>query len=414
MKSTILIFILLISIINIKAQDSTKTKENKINYAIHGFIKTDYWYDSRQVVYAREGLFTLFPTDVILDNNGNDINAQKSFNYSAITSRINIKINGLKAFGAKTFGFIEADFSGMSNATINAFRLRHAYIQLDWTKSSLLLGQYWHPMFVTDVFPTVISLNTGAPFQPFNRSAQIRYTRKQKNTKIIVTAIAQRDYSNIGPLGRSFTYLSNSLVPNLNLLFQYNKNKTTLGAAYDVKVLKPRQTTDSNIIAKTTLVSNSFMAFYKWTNNKFEFKAKAIYGENLTENLLLGGYAVSTIDSTNDTRTYTPTRHVFIWTNFIFHKNFKTFSIHPAFYFGYAKNLGTKSPNVGIYYATGTNIDNMYRIAPSISFKSGNFMLSVELEHTTATYGSIDFNGIIKPINSPANNRILITGFYFF
>jgi hypothetical protein len=414
MKQLTLAILIIISALNIIAQDSTITKKKKITFDVHGFVKTDYWYDSRQVIYAREGLFTLFPANVDLDKNGNDINAQKSFNYSAITSRVNMKINGMNAFGAKTFGYIEADFSGMSNVSINSFRLRHAYIQLDWEKNSLLLGQNWHPLFVSDVFPTVISLNTGVPFQPFNRSTQIRYTHKYKNTKIMATVLGQRDHSNIGPLGRSYTYLSNSLIPNFNLLYQYNKNNSTLGLSYDVKVLKPRQKTDSNIIATSRIVSNSLMAYYKWTNSKFEFKLKAIYGENLSDNLLLGGYAVATIDSTNDARTYTTTKHAFMWMNFIYHKNFKKFSIYPALFVGYSKNLGTKAANTGIYYSTGSNIDNVYRIAPSISIKSGNFMISVELESTTAAYGTTDNMGIVTPLNTPTNNRLLLTGFYFF
>lgn len=410
----ILLILFLFSTIHIFCQDSTKTEKAKIKLKVHGFIKTDYWYDSRQVVYAREGLFTLFPKNVKLDKNGNDINAQGSFNYSAITTRVNTKITGLNAFGAKTFGFIEADFSGMSNVTINAFRLRQAYIQLDWIKSSLLLGQYWHPLFVTDVFPTVISLNTGAPFQPFNRSTQIRYTQNFNKVKLMATALAQRDYSSNGPVGRSFTYLSNSLVPNFNLLLQYNNKNTTFGISYDIKTLKPRLETDSNIITTSKVLSNSIMAYYKWTSKSFEFKTKAIYGENLTENLLLGGYAVASIDTLNDKRTYTPTKHAFIWMNFIYHKKFKTFSIHPALFIGYSKNLGTKEENTGIFYATGSNINDLYRIAPSISFKSGNFMISLEWENTRAAYGSIDNKGIVSPTNNSTNNRILVTGFYFF
>jgi len=298
--------------------------------------------------------------------------------------------------------------------TINAFRLRHSYIQLDWKKSSLLLGQYWHPLFVTEVFTTVISLNTGAPFQPFNRSTQIRYTQKFNQVKLMATVLDQRDYTSNGPIGKSFTYLSNSLIPNFNFLLQYNNKNTTFGIAYDIKSLKPRLETDSNVIATGKIVSNSVMTYFKWASKSFEFKTKAIYGENLTDNLMLGGYAVSSIDTLNDKRTYTPTKHAFIWMNFVYHKKFKTFSIHPGLFIGYSKNLGTKEENVGIFYATGSNINDLYRIAPSISFKSGNFMISVELERTTASYGLIGKKGVVNPLDNATNNRLLVAGFYFF
>lgn len=414
MKQLFILFLLITSISITNAQDSTKIIDTKIKLEVHGFLKTDYWWDSRQVVYAREGLFTLFPENVKLDKYGNDINAQGSFNFSAITSRVGIKIIGFEAFGAKTFGYLEADFSGMSNVTINAFRLRHSYIQLDWKKSSLLLGQYWHPLFVADVFPTVISLNTGSPFQPFNRSTQIRFTQNFNKLKLMATALDQRDYSSNGPIGKSFTYLSNSLIPNFNFLLQYNDKNTSFGIAYDIKSLKPRLETDSNIIAKGKIVSNSVMAYFKWLNNTFEFKTKAIYGENLTDNLLLGGYAIASIDTSTDARDYTTTKHAFIWMDFIYHKKFKAFSINPGLFIGYSKNLGTKEENIGIFYSTGSNINDLYRIAPSISLKSGNFMISLELERTTASYGSIDKKGLVSPINDVTNNRLLVTGFYFF
>lgn len=414
MKHFFIPFILtcIISITN--AQDTAKTNKTSTKIEVHGFIKTDYWYDSRQVVYAREGLFTLFPEDVRLDKNGNDINAQSSFNFSAITSRVNMKIKGFNAFGAKTFGFIEADFSGMSNVTINTLRLRHAYIQLDWKKSSLLLGQCWHPLFVKDVFPEVISLNTGAPFQPFNRSSQIRYTSQINKIKLMATALGQRDYSSNGPIGKSFTYLSNAIVPNLNILLQYGSSKSTVGIAYDIKALKPRQETDSNIIDRSKIVSNSIMAYFKWYNKSFEFRTKVIYGENLADNLLLGGYAIASIDTLTDSRKYTSTQHSFIWVDFSYHKSYKKISIRPSIFIGYAKNLGTKQENIGVFYATGANIDNLFRIAPSISFKSGNFMIAMEYENTMASYGDIDKNGLVNSQDKTSNNRILISGFYLF
>ncbi len=413
MKHILLSLIILLSIVNAKAQDSTQTKK-KIKIDIHGFIKTDYWYDTRQVAYAREGLFTLFPKDIKNDKFGNDINAESSFNYSAITSRLNFKIKGFDAFGAKTFGFIEADFSGASNLTINTFRLRHAYLQFNWSKTELLLGQYWHPMFVTEVFPTVISLNTGAPFQAFIRSPQIRLTQHFANIKIIAAILSQRDYSNIGPEGRSYSYMANGLMPDAHLQLQYNKNNNTIGIAADYKSLRPRLYTDSNIITSNTITGLSYMAYYKFSNKTIEFKTKFMFAENLTDNLVLGGYAVASIDTITDSRTYTPTQHFSIWSNIIYHKSFDKFSIHPSLFLGFSKNLGTKLDNVGIYYATGYNIDKMFRVAPSFSIKSGNTMLSVEWEFTKAYYGTNEINGSVSKTHAVSNNRLLFTGFYFF
>jgi hypothetical protein len=33
------------------------------------------------------------------------------------------------------------------------FRLRHAFIKFNWNTTELLIGQYWHPLFVTTCYP---------------------------------------------------------------------------------------------------------------------------------------------------------------------------------------------------------------------------------------------------------------------
>jgi len=412
MKRILLILLVFASTTAIFAQETPKKEKLKID--IHGFVKTDYWVDTRQVVYAREGLFTFFPKDILLDKNGRDINAEASFNYSAITSRLNFKIKQFKAFGADAYGFIEADFSGVSNITINTFRLRHAYINLDWGKSELLVGQYWHPLFVTKVFPTVISLNTGAPFQPFNRSPQIRFTRHIKKWNIIAAILSQRDYASIGPKGRNPMYMENSLIPNGHLQLQYAGDKNTFGLAADYKVIRPQLVTDSNVVSDELLGTYAFMAYYKWKNKNFEYKMKAIYGQNLSDQLMLGGYAVQNIDPQTGVMKYTATNHFFIWSDFIYRKQYEKLTIIPAFFVGYSKNLGNTKDATGPYFAVGANIEHIYRIAPSFSVKSGNTMFSLEWEYSHVMYGDIQLNGTVANTHAVASNRILLTGFYFF
>ena len=408
---SLLLFLFLIS--NLQAQKSEK-KKTKIKFDFHGFVKTDYWYDTRQVVYAREGLFTFFPKDIKLDKNGRDINAEPSFNYSAITTRLDVKVKQFKAFGAETYAYIEADFSGVSNVSINTFRLRHAYIHFDWGKDELLAGQYWHPLFVVSVFPTVISLNTGAPFQAFNRSPQLRYTHHFGNLKLILAAISQRDYSNLGPEGRNPVYMENSMVPNGHIQLQYHGKKSTFGLAADYKIIRPELVSDSNIVSDERVGSYAFMAYYKWTNKKWTYKFKTTYGQNLTDQLMMGGYAVASIDSANGIKSYTPTNNLFLWTNIVYRKEFEKVTLIPAIFAGYTKNLGTTEDAIGPYYATGANIDQMYRISPSFSIKSGNVMVSLEWEYSHVMYGRIMQNGLVANTHAVANHRILLTGFYFF
>ena len=74
------------------------------------------------------------------------------------------RCRGAAHAGAATSAKVEADFAG-TGSTYFLLRLRQAYARFTWAKSDLLIGQTWHPLYAT-LSPTVVSLNTGAPFQP--------------------------------------------------------------------------------------------------------------------------------------------------------------------------------------------------------------------------------------------------------
>ncbi len=413
MKRIILIIPLLITLLSLKAQEDKKLSE-KLTYNVHGFIKSDFWHDSRKLATSREGIFALYPLDQDLDANGNDINAVHNFNYSIVTSRIGVTIKGFKALGADISTELEADFAGITTATTGVFRIRQAHIKIDWKKDQLIIGQTWHPLFVPDVAPSVISLNTGAPFQPFNRSPQIRYTRTQGNLKIIAAVISQRDFVSIGPIGRSYTYLSNSNSPNLHIQLKYKKNKTTVGIAADYKTLRPRLVSNNDIVDDNIVNGVSYMAYYKWQGEKFIVRAKATWAQNLSDQLVLGGYAVASIDTITDIRTYTPTQHLLTYVDFDYIIKTEKLTFLPGFFLGYAKNFGTLEKNESIYHSAGSNIDNVYRLGPNFSIKAGRLMFSLEYEYTVANYGTADSFGIISNTHAVSNNRLLFTTFFFF
>ena len=188
MKNQILtLFFLTILLVPIKFNAQ---EEEKVTVKISGFVWTESIFDTRQTVNARENDVLLYPANELLDANGEDINAKSNFNMLNIHSRANLKITAPSFLNAKVSGLIEGDFVGSANDKIGLFRLRHAMVKLNWDKSELLAGQYWHPMFPTDVFPQVVSWNAGVPFHPLDRSAQLRYSYgASENSKFSITSI---------------------------------------------------------------------------------------------------------------------------------------------------------------------------------------------------------------------------------
>jgi hypothetical protein len=416
MKSSInfiistLVFSILVSS-SLFAQDDEDNKKFGISFS--GFVKNDVFYDSRQIVSAREGHFLLWPKDQDLDAVDEDINATSSFNMLAVQSRLSGTITGPEAFGAKTSGKIEGDFFAQANDNINLFRLRHAFVKMDWENTQLLFGQYWNPMFVTSCFPGTVSFNTGSPIQPFARNPQVRLTQTFGDIKLVAAALAQRDYTSRAP-DPSPEYLRNSGIPDMHLQLHYDKSKINAGAGIAYKTIVPRLETNMGLKTREGVSGLSALAYAKITLDPVTIKFQAVSGENTADVLQISGFAVKSIDPVTDKRTYTPISNFSVWSDI--HTNGEKFQV--GLFAGYLANKGAGEKYVGdpgYIYGFGNNISSIYRISPRIVFNSGKLRFGIESEYTTATFGR-DFNEKAKPINGneESNLRMLFSTYFFF
>ncbi|MEE4198077.1 MAG: hypothetical protein V2I54_10565 [Bacteroidales bacterium] len=414
MKQTIIVSCILLLTNLLLAQES---EEKKIKFDASGFIKSDLFFDSRQNVDALEGLLLIFPKDIVRDVQGKDINAHSSLGFVDISTRVRGKVTGPDVLGAKFTGLVEVDWTGIAgNSTTSRVRLRHAYSKLSWEKTEILFGREWHPMFVKEVFPTVMSLNTGIPFQPFNRSPMLQVSHKIGDLKIIGAAISQSDYLSSGPEGKSNQYIKNSNIPNLHLQLQYSPGNFLLGAAVDYKSIMPRLETQSLIHEDSVFITDekvntyALMGFFKYKFQKWELKAKAIYGQNLSESIMPGGYGISAIDSITGHEKYTPFNHLYTWGNIIYGDKTKF-----GLFAGYTKNLGAEKPIAGNVYGMALDVDYIYRLAPHISHTMNNLMVAVELEYTVAAYGdAANRYGKHTSSHEVSNTRVMFSVFHYF
>jgi hypothetical protein len=405
-----MVILLLVLLFNnqLKAQD---TEEKKFGISFNGFVKMDYMADSRQTVTAREGHFLLFPQPELLDANDDDVNATPNFNALAIQTRITGKIKGPDFFSMKTKGLIEGAFFGHSNSDVNGFRLRHAFFTLSNEKIELLMGQYWHPMFVTACYPKVFSFNTGVPFQPFSRNPQLRLSTKG-DFRIIASILTQRDFASRGPSGTSSVYLRNAILPNLNLQTQFTSGMITAGAGIDYKVLKPRIVAFEEK-ANETVQGITGQVFIKFSSTKFEIRAEGVYGQNLADHLMLGGYGETTYNIGLGEIEYLPFSVFSTWVDI----SGKFAKGEWGIFGGYTDNLGLSEPLEGGTYTLGGNIDNIWRVSPRIAWVSGKTKIGLEFETTAATYGILEVGD--KEVNSEGvdpvyNMRGLLFGMYSF
>lgn len=394
--------------VSLKAQ---ARDEDKITLSFSGFIKTDVLYDTRQTTSIREGHFLLYPKDQALDPDGNDLNAKDTFHILSIQTRLALKITGPKTLGAKPTGYIEGEFFGHSDPDINGFRLRHAYLKLNWPKVELMIGQFWHPMFITESYPEVVSFNTGAPFEPFSRAPQVRLTWTEKKLSFSLTALSQRDFASTGPEGVSTVYLRNAAFPELDFKAAWAGKNCLLGAGVNSLKLVPRLATSTGYQANESITSSAAYVFGSYKTRPLTIKAQAVYGGNLHHLTMIGGYAVAEIGDPPALRwQYTPVNTGSAWLEVQTNGS----RWQAGLFGGYCKNYGARKDIAGSIYSRGDTIDHLFRVAPRLIFNAGKVRLAQEVELTSAAYGPRDTRGRVNPSRTVSNLRLLLAAYYFF
>lgn len=391
--------------------------------AIGGFIKSDFFYDTRQTVAAREGHFLLWPAKPSYDQEGVDINGAPSINFLSIQTRANLAIRAPETFGVKTSGFIEGAFFGHSNTDINGFRLRHAFVKFEWSNRELLFGQFWNPLFVTASFPDVVSFNTGCPFQAFSRNPQIRYTRYFGQLSLMAAALSQRDFSNVGPLGASSEYLRNAAFPDIHLQANYHlapEGQTTMllvGGGMAYKKIVPSLVTTNGYKSDAGVNGLTYMAFAKATFSPVTIKAQYLMGQNVTDLLMMGGYGISGVaDPAKAILEFAPLQTRSIWIEL--HTNGKI--IQYGLFGGLSENLGATKDLLPSTTTTGlgNDIKTLYRIAPRLVVNSGRARFALECEYTNAKFGVVNISqnrrGIPVNTTQVGNLRLLLGVYLFF
>lgn len=422
-------------------KEDPKEEKNKplFGFKLTGLIKTDFIYDTRQTLNLREGSLVFYPEPELLDAEGNDINAKPAISFLSLQTKLTLAITGPDALGAKTSGLIEGEFFGNLNTSLNVFRLRHAFVRLNWKSTEVLAGQFWHPMYEVNCTPDVISADAGLPFKVYARNPQLRLTQQAGPFRFIATAMTQIDFVSPGPDGPIPRYIRNAAIPELDLQIQFlrkndkNGNELQAGAGIDYLWLQPRLSTEFTVAAAYDTVINGLVvhhdavkktyktdtrigalsanAFFKIKVKPLTAKLGAVYSEDGYALSLIGGYAVKSVTDTSR--------------NFVDYANIRTLAFfgdiatngtkwQAALFGGFSRNLGAGEPVTGPYYGRGSNIDYLYRISPRAYLNIQKLRLAGEVEYTVAAYGKTTGQGYVTDSKEVANLRLLLAVYYFF
>ena len=400
--------------------------QEETSATLYGYVRGEFAFDSRQVIAAREGNYIDLASPINrekADGTGKDLNGLANFNGWGVESRLGVKIAGPEFFGMKSEALIESHFFGSSNANINSLALRHAYVKLSSDKVEWLVGQFWHPMFVTNVSPRTYNFNAGSPFQPFNRSPQIRFSTKGEVFRFTAAAITERDFtSQVLSTNTTTSNAAKSGLPAFHAQFQFGRDDKFVGGfGANYKTTKAAWKNAAGLDERKNQGAFNFLAYAKaqFTEN-FAWQIYGNYGENSSELLELGGVAVS-YNPTNNKYKLQNSRNLALWTEF--YGNFSP-SFEWGIFGGYSKDYGFNKSN-GYYldeptYAyvqylngsgqVGANTETLtrpnppanngvvpmstWRISPRFGWKSGNTKLAVEFDYTSTTWAGLETDAI--------------------
>jgi hypothetical protein len=383
--------------ISLIAQD---TKPEKPSAKFYGYINWETIFDSHESATAREGELYLFPSAPTDDSE----NAQLEM--LALQTRVGAKIDGGEVLGAKLSGVIEGDFFATSNDYRRQLRMRHAFIKLQWEKSSLLMGQYWHPMFGPDVFPKVLQFGASVIYNPLNRAPQIRYDYNLiDNFRITLAALAHGYHASKQPGANA---QKNSGVPDMQFQLTYgSKDKFLTGITAGYLMLQPRDTITGGAFNYKTIGTYNLQWFGMAKAGPLTINAKASYGQNMSQFVMLGGYGRNASDTDPLSEfNYTPYKIMAVYGDF----GYKiSENIGAGLFVGYTENLGTEDKVTGSIFATGANIMNIYRISPRITYTAGPLRFGLEYAYDAAAYGdgAADEYGVYDKTKEAINHRLL-------
>lgn len=403
-------FLLLLLII-LSLSGKMASAQGAFQFEFHGYVNFEMFYDTRQVVAAREGNVILYPAAVNPDPDGVDLNAVPAFQMSLLSSRLQAGIKGPEILGARSSALFEVDFLGTAQDKFNLIRMRHALVKLNWERTELLAGQYWHPLFIVSCYPGVVHFGGAVPYNVLNRSPQLRLTQKSGNFSLMLALLAQSDFASNGPNGYSSQYLRNSGLPETWTQVIFEKDRFLAGASAGLLNLRPKLQTVAGFQTKENMSSLAGNVFARYRFENFHVKAQGTWGENLSHLVMLGGYGeAQLIDQGKALWSYTGIRSMAAWVDV----EETTGKWRSGLFGGFSKNLGATEELLGTTWARGANVSHIYRIAPRIGYFAEKASFNFELIYDLAAYGTPDSFSKFQETNSVGNLRTMLSIKYNF
>ena len=394
--------------------DASAKIEKPSHFKFYGFIRNYFAFDSRESKSGTKDLFYYIPKDEALNAKGEDMNANPTFRFLAITSRVGLDVKDYQFGKTKVGAKIETDFYCM-NGNVAVLRLRQAYATLGWDglgkdgkqSTSLKIGQAWHPIAADQ--PYVIDLETGTPFNPFSRTPQVMLDHNfSKNFTMTGGFIWQMQYLSSGPNGASDNYIKYGCTPEFYAGVTFKSNNGFTGrVGVDVLSIKPRWRADDGEKVGDRLTTANPYIYAQYSKGAFSVNGKVVYASAGEHFNMLSGYGVTDVNS-DGSWEYAPLHSTASYLSVKYGRKLQVQGM-----IGYMKNLGTSkslyedpakpgytsTKNVYISGNGFHNLNQIIRVTPTVVYNLGKLSFGLEYDITSAQYGKYAVDGHVNSSN---------------
>lgn len=394
--------------------DASAKIEKPSHFKFYGFIRNYFAFDSRESKSGTKDLFYYIPKDEALNAKGEDMNANPTFRFLAITSRVGLDVKDYQFGKTKVGAKIETDFYCM-NGNVAVLRLRQAYVTLGWDglgkdgkqSTSLKIGQAWHPIAADQ--PYVIDLETGTPFNPFSRTPQVMLDHNfSKNFTLTGGFIWQMQYLSSGPNGASDNYIKYGCIPEFYAGVTFKSNNGFTGrVGVDVLSIKPRWRNSAGDKVDDRITTVSPYVYAQYSKDAFAVNAKVVYASAGEHFNMLSGYGVTDVNS-DGSWDYAPLHSTASYLSVKYGRKLQVQGM-----IGHMKNLGTSKSlyedpaNPGYtstknVYISGNgfhNLNQIIRVTPTVVYNLGKLSFGLEYDITSAQYGKYAVDGHVNSSN---------------
>ena len=392
-------------------------EEVPAQFKLYGFIRNYMAFDTHEVNAGTQDLYFYMPKDRRLAEDGRDLAEVPTFRMLALTTRLGLNVSGYRIGETKVSGAVEGDFYCM-NGSVATFRLRQAYIGMLWDNLELgdllvNVGQTWHPMAAD--MPHMTNLETGAPFNPFNRSPQIMAHWTVGKFTWTGGILYPMQYLPTGPNGKSADYNKYGLIPEVYLGVALKSGGFLGKVGVDFFSIKPRWNApvitqasvdgDERILKydventkqlQTRLYAISPFVYLQLTKGKFQLKAKSVLAQAGEPMNLLSGYG-ATFDWNRLQLTYTPMQDLVSFVSFQYGRKWQFMCMA-----GYMQRLGTTKAlfaydnadvaSLWLNTSADPSIQQAFRATPTLAYNLGKLTFSLEYNCTGAFFGEGPYN----------------------